>query len=141
MATYRGKRENESAVVQVDGAPLLARNDLRNHSPNGFEWGYSWAGPAQLALAILAHHFRALGNGDELADSKALALYQGFKAKLIAGLVTESWQLDSHIVADTVSMVVKDDAERFFSEAARLELETKRLNHDLDACYRLLEPS
>ena len=26
---------------------------LRNHSPDGFQWGYSGSGPAQLALALL----------------------------------------------------------------------------------------
>ena len=140
-ATYKGKREDGKAVVHVDGAPLPTRNDLRNHSPNGFEWGYLGSGPSQLALAILAHHFHNAGDSRDLADAKAMSLYHAFKEQLIAGLLTESWELDSHVVGDTVSMVVKDSAERFFDQATRLELETGRLNRDLDECYRLLEPS
>ena len=32
-----------------------AAEDLVNHSPDGTEWGYAGSGPAQLALALLAH--------------------------------------------------------------------------------------
>jgi len=45
------------------GRPSPApRSDLRNHSPNGFEWGYSGSGPAQLALAS-AYGFPYCGCG------------------------------------------------------------------------------
>ena len=91
MATYSGTRENGNAEVSVDGAPLPPRNDLKNHSPDGCEWGYLGSGPAQLALAVLCHHFGAVGNSRQLADVKALALYQAFKAKLIATLPQEGW--------------------------------------------------
>lgn len=57
---------------------LPLRLDLRRHSPDGFEWGYAGSGPAQLALAILAHHL-----GD---DAEALRLYQDFKTLAIAHL-------------------------------------------------------
>ena len=36
--------------VQLDPGPS---QQLYNHSPTGFEWGYGGSGPAQLALAIL----------------------------------------------------------------------------------------
>lgn len=65
-------------VVEVDGIPLKPRNDLRDHSPNGFNWGYAGSGPAQLALAILADFL------DD--DAQAQMLYQAFKWKVIAGL-------------------------------------------------------
>ena len=56
---YDGARLDEGCEVYVrlaDGRryPLDARRDIRNHSPDGFEWGYGGSGPAQLALAILA---------------------------------------------------------------------------------------
>jgi hypothetical protein len=33
---------------------LDPRSDLRNHSPDGFNWGYGGSGPAQLSLALTA---------------------------------------------------------------------------------------
>ena len=77
--------------VTVDGQPLPPRNDLRNHSPDGFEWGYGGSGPAQLALAILC---RAVG--DELAQQ----YYQDFKFKVVAGFAKDGWQLTGAEVVD-----------------------------------------
>lgn len=45
----------------LEPRPLEPRHDLRNHSPDGFEWGYSGSGPAQLALALAAD---VLGDDD-----------------------------------------------------------------------------
>ena len=61
MKTYQGRRDGAAVVVTVNDRPLNLRLDLYNHSPTGFEWGYSGSGPAQLALALLADH---LGNGE-----------------------------------------------------------------------------
>jgi Family of unknown function (DUF6166) len=67
--------------------PLDPRNDLRNHSPDGLECGYSGSGPAQLALAMLADF-----TGD---DGLALDLYQAFKQEVVARLPREegSWEI------------------------------------------------
>lgn len=46
-----------------------------NHSPDGYAWGYSGSGPAQLAFAILLAEF-----GVERAKDE----YQDFKSKVIA---------------------------------------------------------
>lgn len=55
---YLGKRADKMVTVWKEGddgdAMLPMRNDLRNHSPTGAEWGYGGSGPAQLALAILS---------------------------------------------------------------------------------------
>ncbi len=139
MAIYEGTREHGDAQVRVDGAPLPPRNDLKNHSPAAFEWGYSGSGPSQHALAVLAHHFHDAGDAQELADAKALALYHSFKNKLVATLPKEGWQFDTHVVADTVKMVVKEDAERIFTRAMQLEVVNEHLNRNLDECYMLLE--
>lgn len=56
---------------------LDPRFDLRNHSPDGFAWGYGGSGPAQLALAILA---------DAVDATAAEKYYQEFKADVIAPL-------------------------------------------------------
>jgi hypothetical protein len=140
MATYEGRRIDGDAVVTVDGVLLDARNDLRNHSPGGFSWGYAGSGPSQLALGILAHHFHQAGDSPELADAKALALYHDFKLKLITPLQGD-WQFDTHVVADTVNMVVTEESERYFALAMRLEVENRRLTQELSECYTMLEPS
>lgn len=139
MATYKGTRDGGNAQVTVDGAPLPPRNDLKNHSRDGFGWGYSGSGPSQLALAVLAHHFHNAGDEQELADVKALALYHSFKDELVAKLPKEGWAFDTHVVADTVKMIVKGSAEHLFSEAMRLEVENQCLKRNLDECYMLLE--
>jgi hypothetical protein len=59
--------------VTFDGRELTPARSLklRNHSPDGFAWGYAGSGPAQLALAIL------LEAG--CTDEQALRHYQEFK--------------------------------------------------------------
>jgi hypothetical protein len=86
MKLYRGGRSLDGAVVTVDGKPLSPRYDLKRLSATGFEWTYEGAGPAQLALAMLADHL-----GD---DARALALYERFMARVVAEL-DNSWELNS----------------------------------------------
>ena len=81
-AIYRGERDptrpvGEEVRVTVEGSPLAERQDLKNHSPAGFEFGYGGSGPAQLALAMLAHH------ADE---ATALREYGAFKSEVIVEL-------------------------------------------------------
>ncbi len=90
MATYRGVRTETGCRVTVDDRPLKPRLDLRNHSPSGLEWGYLGSGPAQLALALLAH---ALG------DEDALAVYQEFKREMVAPLDEDEWTMTSEQIA------------------------------------------
>jgi hypothetical protein len=93
---YRGRRTGDGVIVTVDGKPLNPRQDLYNHSPDGFEWGYCGSGPAQLALAILADH---LGN-----DELAMANHQEFKCAVIAGFKDDQWRLTS----EDVSVVLQE---------------------------------
>jgi hypothetical protein len=84
MKVYEGGRSLDGAVVTVDGKRLPPRFDLKKLSPAGFEWTYEGAGPAQLALALLADHL-----GD---DQKALALYEPFMRAVVAQL-DNAWRL------------------------------------------------
>ena len=61
---------------------------VKNHSPDGFNWGYTGSGPAQLALAMLLEV-----TNDE---AKALAHYQDFKFQVIAGITsqTTNWEIE-----------------------------------------------
>ena len=49
--------------------------ELRNHSPDGFNWGYGGSGPAQLALSICLELYGKV---------IALMVYQDFKWKVVA---------------------------------------------------------
>jgi len=71
--------------------PLLRRNDIVNHSPDGFEWGYGGSGPAQLALAILM----------EVTDDKKTTLkyYQTFKRRFVEIMPSE-WSLSESVILD-----------------------------------------
>lgn len=77
---------------------LHPRNDLRDHSPTGFSWGYNGSGPAQLALAILCDCL------DD--DQRALRIYQQFKFNCIANLEQETgWELSEEEVLAHVDMI------------------------------------
>ena len=76
MGIYEGKRTNGGLAVAVDGTHLDPRFDLCNHSPDGFECGYEGSGPAQLAVAILAHYL-----GD---DFEAKTHYMRFTSRVIS---------------------------------------------------------
>ena len=86
MKTYEGARSLEGAIVTVDGQRLPPRHDLKVLSKAGFEWTYEGAGPAQLALALLADHL-----GD---DEAALREYQRFMRETVAHL-DNAWRLTS----------------------------------------------
>lgn len=72
---YQGMRVNGDAhVIVIDDKrryPLPPRNDVMNHSPDGFEWGYGGSGPAQLALALCVD---ALGGNEPLSGACAATL-------------------------------------------------------------------
>lgn len=75
---------------------LNPRHDLRNHSPDGFQWGYGGSGPAQLALALCADAL----NDDERAQRQ----YQTFKANVVARITGDTWELTAGgIIAEVES--------------------------------------
>jgi len=78
LKIYTANRNKTGREVWVNGLRLdpFYSQKLRDHSPDGFEWGYGGSGPSQLALAILLD---VIGNGSE-----ALKHYQQFKWDFIA---------------------------------------------------------
>jgi hypothetical protein len=56
--------------------PIRWRTNEKNHSPTGFEWGYSGSGPAQLAWCLL----RECG----LTQEQTQTVYMRFKAEVVA---------------------------------------------------------
>jgi len=100
MKTYRGDRTIDGVVVTVEGRPLDPRYDLRRLTRTGFEWTYEGAGPAQLALALLADHL-----GD---DQRALELHDAFMKAIVANLGNE-WELTEADMAEAVDALRRTD--------------------------------
>ena len=84
----------EVAIVDADGRTTRLIPDrsqaVKNHSPDGFNWGYSGSGSGQLALALLL----------EVTDNEGVALahYHAFKMRFIAAIDSQhtDWQLPEH---------------------------------------------
>lgn len=77
------KSFDDDCTVLLDGKRFDHKYSCqwRNHSPDGFSWGYTGSGPAQLALAILLQ---------ETADPQlSLYLYQTYKNSVISQLPDE----------------------------------------------------
>ena len=88
---YRAFREGNRCTVAIyQGGrmqALPARWDLRDHSPDGFNWGFGGSGPSQLALAMCA---------DALdSDAQALAIYQQFKNAFVALQQADEWEISA----------------------------------------------
>ena len=73
--------------VWLDGEELKPEKSqkIRNHSPDGFSWGYGGSGPSQLALAICIELYGV---------SKAQEIYQEFKWKYIATLPQTDFNIE-----------------------------------------------
>ena len=107
---YVGLRSGGRCVVTANFETLPPRFDLRNHSPDGFEWGYNGSGPSQLALAILANEY-----GDQIATE----YYRDFREEFVSRIVTDKWTIDSATLDDIMSGIA--DREMDSEEAQRRE--------------------
>ena len=95
---YIGRRKGcgDIEVYAGDGhgniEPLLPgpSQAVYNHSPDGFEWGYSGSGPSQLSLALLLD---ATGN-----DDLAMTYHQDFKACFVAGWREGYWAIEAETI-------------------------------------------
>jgi hypothetical protein len=76
----------ETREVHINGKLLRPERSqkIRNHSPDGFNWGYGGSGPAQLALAILLQYMN---------EEEACNYYQDFKFKVVAGWPQEDFEI------------------------------------------------
>lgn len=100
---------------------LPLRDDIRKHSV-AFNWGYEGSGPAQLALAMLAVHFRRRVPmpdddmaGFREADGHAVRLYQRFKRRVIARLPQgTAWAITDTQVAEHVAAIEAEEIQPQF---------------------------
>lgn len=88
-------------VREPDGSRRALRH-VEYHSPTGYEWGYGGAGPADLALSILAD---ALGEQPSRSDlrhgrARCWQLHQAFKWEIVAGLPRGGWVLPASRVSE-----------------------------------------
>ena len=67
---------------------------VKNHSPDGFNWGYTGSGPAQLALAILLEVIND--------EAKALAHYRDFERQAIAAIKSQetNWEIEENKILE-----------------------------------------
>lgn len=84
----RGEASTRSVFVNGERLDPSDSLKVRNHSPDGFNWGYGGSGPSQLSLAVLLK---------TLDRDKAVENYQRFKSLIISGLPKDQ---DFEIVFD-----------------------------------------
>jgi len=87
--------------VTKDKQPFTPERSLkvRNHSPDGFEWGYNGSGPAQLALALLL---------DVVGPRLAQRYYQQFKRERVAQW-GENWYVTDQQIKEWVHEALKEN--------------------------------
>jgi hypothetical protein len=93
---YQGK-----ASVELSPEPSQA---VRNHSPEGFSWGYGGSGPAQLALAILMDYFGNTVSPEEMVDS---GLYHRFKDHFLLNSPDEGFRIREEEIYEWVAAAGK----------------------------------
>lgn len=85
--------------VTVDGVLLDPKpsQDVRNHSPDGFAWGYAGSGPSQLALAILM----------DWTQNRVVAerSYHEFKFAFVANAPREAFKVTGQQIHDWLNIV------------------------------------
>jgi len=77
MDKIEGKMETMAVFLNGKQLNPQKSQEVWNHSPDGFCWGYSGSGPAQLALAILLEF---------TSEDNAVKLHQSFKSEVISAL-------------------------------------------------------
>ena len=84
-------------MLMIDGKEIspVRSQKVFNHSPDGFNSGYSGSGPAQLALGILL---------EAMPQAKAQRLYQRFKWDYVA-----NWKEDFHGEIDIEAWVARQE--------------------------------
>ena len=78
---YIGYKNEKGHLIDLTELSPARSQDVINHSPDGFNWGYGGSGPSQCALGILL----------DVTDDEDVALqwYQRFKEEVIAHIPTD----------------------------------------------------
>lgn len=123
---YRGWRQKEwdehyrvyteKVYVTVDGHPISYFNTHGPYSPpegpsgKWYEWGYSGAGPRELATAILADYFGEISpqGWASKEEYQAVRYRYEFKDDFVQWFLNESWEITS----EEIEAWLKDFKER-----------------------------
>lgn len=99
MKTYYGSNR-QVEVYGAGGSYMLPPYlNVKNHSPDGFAWGYGGSGPSQLALAICI---------DALEDTnRALKVYLDFKFNVIEKLSKHEFSFTKKYVLSQIEEIEK----------------------------------
>lgn len=128
MVRYQGVRDdNGIATVWITTesgvhGTLPLRLDLANHSPTGFEWGYSGSGPRQLALALLAH---STGR-----DEVALQFSNDFKSRVVGRLNHNGWDMSKQDVLDALQGLMTQFVRELPNHEGILDADAIRIRHN-----------
>jgi hypothetical protein len=94
---YSGEQHGLVTVRQGETKrPLDPRLDLQKHSPDSFAWDKGDAGPAQLALALLADALQS--------DARALQLHHRFYRRVVT-ILPDRWTITRSRVLAYVHMI------------------------------------
>ncbi len=109
LIVYQGRAgETSVSVLELDPGPnpiytqrglLNPRNDVIDHSPDGFAWGYAGSGPGQLALALCID---VTGN-----VSQSLRIHQDFKRQFVQHLpMDEGWVVSQSVIRPVIEHLI-----------------------------------
>lgn len=115
--TYQGRRVPTVTVLVLDDETKKARmlnpgpsQRIKNHSPDGFNFGYLGSGPSQLALALLLD---AIGEtpleerpSSETAPVLAERWYQEFKNTFVSQWNEDTFRITRAEIANWLRTVV-----------------------------------
>nr|WP_197075874.1 DUF6166 domain-containing protein [Halostagnicola sp. A56] len=105
---YVGFRVDGQAVVlnlsEHRRLPLERSLDIVNHSPSGFEWGYSGSGPAQLACALLLDYY----DDEQFARDHYIAFRNQVVSQLECDGAAACWHLTGEKI-DAAMATLTDD--------------------------------
>ncbi len=120
MKVYIGVRSSRGPeVFVVDNAPQgITNKPLKHfeyHSPDGFEWGYAGPGPSDLALAILADHFKETPTREEIYkranELRCLRYYHRLKWDYLMEFNREGFTLPEDILQAWIERKEKEDEQ------------------------------
>jgi hypothetical protein len=102
--SIRGDWNTREVFVDNQRLDPYPSQQISNHSPDGFNWGYGGSGPAQLALGLLLHFVK---------KADAVKNYQQFKWDIVAQLPQADFEIPTEQVKDWIKKNVKEaiDAE------------------------------
>ena len=80
----KGNWETKDVWINDKWLDPKPSQEVYNHSPDGFNWGYGGSGPSQLALAISLEFYD---------KEKALKIYQELKWRCIATLPQSDFEV------------------------------------------------